>query len=226
MALLFASCFLYPGLLFASLVPERELRAVLVCTFSLVVYSIAAVAAIWMGYSNLLIELIGLKAAVLTGYILVDSSRRREFFSTAKELVSFLPLLIILWAHSIFVGPFIDHGVDLFRHMTDIQSALFHLRETGGHLLDETANIGTYNHLVHNLSALFAYVFELSGTEIIPRINFVYTVIWTFSIYFFCRFQSYVLIKITPIPNTDSYLCATKKYRFIKIPIKIPLYCI
>jgi hypothetical protein len=197
LSFIFAIVFLLPGFLAASVFLERELRVVAISALSLVVYTVMAVAMIRMQISDLIVPVFLFLSVISIGYGIANPKLRKELIFTSKQLLVFLPALALLWLYSVYVGPFVDHGVDLFRHMTDVQDALFHMQKTGGHLLDETKNIGTSNHLIHILSALFAYHFDLSGMELVPRLSFVYSLVWTFTIFFFARF---IFATLCPTP--------------------------
>jgi hypothetical protein len=188
MSIVFVCAFFAPGFFLGSIFLPKAFQGVLMAGLSLAVYSGLSIFLIVVGVSNFFLSVYFLLVSGIFVVCMSSKVRREKFVGSCKEIFSAVPVALFVWIYSWKVGPFVDHGVDLFKHMSDIQASLHFLETNNGHLLNELGNIGTSNHLFHNLSAIFASYFQLSGPDLIPRISFVYGLIWSITVFFFSRF--------------------------------------
>ncbi len=186
MFLLLLFTILVPGIALAVMVVRREQVLLLAMPLALSMYTAIAIVMFKLSLTQWVFSLYFLISGALIFIVILSSALRSKVVAAVSLHWVVLPLLTVVAIYQYIVGPFTDFGVDLYRHIWFVNTALRELISQGG-VMKMNLEPGTPNLVFHNVAAYFAYVSGVSSAQLIETIMLVYPLLWTMTVYLFCH---------------------------------------
>lgn len=203
MFLLLLSAIFFPGFFLAVIVARREHVLLLAMPLAVSMYVAIVVIAFKLSVTQWVFPVYLLIGAILTVIVLVRSHYRNKAVSAIALHWVLLPLLIVVVIYQMMVGPFSDFGVDLYRHLRFVNTAVRGMESLSGGL-QMKLEPGTLNLVFHNIAAYWVYITGVSSEQLIRTIMFVYPLLWTMTVYLFCH----SLLNLMQVPERRLVLWA------------------
>jgi len=178
------------------MVVRRERALLLAMPLAVSMYTVIVVTMFTLGLTQWVFPLyfsIG-GVLVLIG-ILLPTLKSRAISAIRLHWV-LIPLLTVIAIYQIIVGPFTDFGVDLYRHMWFVNTAIRGMESLDGGM-QMRLEPGTANLVFHNITAYFAYTTGMSSAQVIESTMLVYPLLWTLAVYLF----SHALLSMMQVPE-------------------------
>lgn len=173
-----------PGFLLSTLLVERKLVLLMAAPLATANFVLCSLLSQLAGASHLLIQLYLASIVVTAIAVALLPYARAKLAPGLAALGLFVPPIVVITVYGFLAGPFIDHGVDLFQHLVFVQEGLRFVEESGGQL-KFALRLGTKNYIFHNIAVLLSLTFGLSATDLISIYQISFSLIWTFTVFYF-----------------------------------------
>ena len=176
-----------PGIAIGCILKQGKYLLILATPLSLSLYILVFLLLQSIDFSRYTAHLYLLLSLAALASALTVKNSRDLLLEHAKTVGLFVPIACAIAIYHAMVGAFVDHGIDVYQHMVFVQSSIEHLKENNGDLQFSLV-LGTHNYVFHNIAALVSSLYGLSAWDLIEVLAVAYSLIWTFSVFVFCKY--------------------------------------